>query len=77
MAAKGNKKEMVNSPNHYNAGSIELMDFIDDWKLGRYAFNIVKYTVRAPFKNGLEDLKKAQWYLNRWIKRIEEGKDTI
>ena len=36
--------------------------------------NVIKYICRWKEKNGLEDLKKAQWYLNRLIKNIEENK---
>ena len=35
---------------------------------------VIKYICRWKEKNGLEDLRKAQWYLNRLIKNIEEGK---
>jgi hypothetical protein len=63
----------VNSPAHYNQGKYELMDIADDQNLNRYAFNILKYVVRAPFKNGIEDLLKAQWYLNRYIEKVKDG----
>jgi hypothetical protein len=57
----------VNHPPHYNAGGIEVIDAIEAWQLGFHAGNVVKYVARAPHKNGLEDLRKAAWYLNRLI----------
>jgi hypothetical protein len=33
--------------------------------------NIIKYVTRHPYKGGLEDLKKARWYLNKLIEEIE------
>ncbi len=62
-------KEAVNHPQHYNAGKIEVIDAIEDWKLGFHLGNVVKYVARAEHKNdALEDLKKARWYLDRYIK---------
>ncbi len=60
------KKEMVFHPEHYNKG-IEVIDFILDQKFSYIEGNVVKYISRYKKKNGLEDLKKAQWYLNRVI----------
>lgn len=62
----------TNHPDHYNVGSIEVIDIIDDWKLGFYEGNIVKYTMRAKYKGKqLQDLEKAKWYLDRLIKEIK------
>lgn len=67
------KKEMVNHPAHYNAGNIEVIDAIDDWNLGFSLGNAVKYIARAEHKGKkLEDLKKAQWYLNHEVERLEK-----
>jgi hypothetical protein len=63
----------VNSPKHYTTGGIETIDFIKA-KLGTegtvaYCMgNVLKYSSRWQDKNGLEDLKKAQWYLNYAVK---------
>lgn len=72
-----NKKEdNVNHPSHYTFGKIEVMDYIED-KLsdveceGYFVGNIIKYVSRFRKKNGIEDLKKAQWYLNRLISNME------
>jgi predicted 2-oxoglutarate/Fe(II)-dependent dioxygenase YbiX len=67
-------REAVNHPSHYNAGKIEVIDAIDDWKLDFNAGNVVKYVARHQHKaNPLEDLKKARWYLDRLIERTENG----
>lgn len=55
------------NPNHYKQGNIEVIDFILDQKFSYIEGNVVKYISRYKKKNGLEDLKKAQWYLNRVI----------
>ena len=68
------EKEMVNHPSHYNQGSIEVIDFIEDWELDFTTANIIKYVVRSPYKNNaLEDLKKAKFYLERLINRYEKS----
>ena len=62
----------INSPAHYTQGNIEVIDFIEDKKLGFHEGNVCKYVARAKHKgNELEDLKKAAWYLNRAIENIE------
>ena len=67
------KKEMVDHPKHYNMGKYEVIDVIEDWELGFNLGNTVKYISRAGHKdNILQDLKKALWYLDREIKRIEK-----
>lgn len=64
--------DMVNHPPHYTAGGIETIDFIEAKKLGYNLGNVVKYVSRSTLKGDqLENLKKAQWYLNREIKQLE------
>ena len=53
------------NPGHYKKGNIEVIDFILDQNFNYLEGNIIKYVSRYKAKNGLEDLKKAQWYLNR------------
>lgn len=69
----------VNHPSHYTFGKIEVIDFIEDKKLGFHLGNAVKYISRAGRKNPdktVEDLRKAVWYINRQIQRLEgEGND--
>ena len=59
----------INHPIHYNTGKIEVIDFIEDQKLGFSLGNVVKYVCRAGKKNdnAIEDLEKAKWYLEREI----------
>lgn len=68
--------DMINHPQHYTSGKIEVIDFIEDKGLNFNLGNVVKYVARAGHKKSsgksmdakaLEDLKKAQWYLNREI----------
>jgi transcriptional regulator with XRE-family HTH domain len=66
------KKEMVNHPSHYNMGKYEAIDVIEDWELGFNLGNTIKYISRAGHKDSIvQDLKKAMWYLQREIDRIE------
>ena len=64
--------DMVNSPPHYNKAGIETIDAImaatDEGSEYYLQGNIIKYVWRYRYKNGVEDLEKAQWYLNRLIK---------
>lgn len=60
----------VNSPNHYNVGDIEVIDFIDSWGLNFNLGNVIKYVTRSDYKgNKIEDLQKAIYYIEREIKR--------
>lgn len=67
------QSDAVNSPNHYTQGRVEVIDIIEDAVQGADPFeavcqaNILKYTLRYRAKNGVEDLKKAQWYLAKLI----------
>jgi hypothetical protein len=65
------KFDNVNHPAHYKVGGIETIDFIDAKQLGYNLGNVIKYVSRANHKgNEIEDLKKAQWYLNREISKL-------
>ena len=67
-------KEMINHPSHYNKGKFEAIDVIEDWQLNFNLGNTVKYISRAGHKDDIiQDLKKALWYLDREIKRLEKG----
>ena len=64
----------VNNPAHYTEGGIETIDYIEAKGLGYHLGNAVKYISRAGKKGtnqGLEDLRKAQWYLARAIEKNE------
>ncbi len=73
--------DMVNSPAHYNKSGIETINIIesvtDDGFESYLQGNILKYLCRYKYKNGVEDLEKARWYLNRLIRTIGENKDDI
>lgn len=61
----------INHPSHYTSGKIEVIDFIEDQKLGFNLGNAVKYIARAGKKDSsrkVEDLQKAVWYLEHAIK---------
>lgn len=68
----------VNHPSHYNQSNIEVIDIMEalpseyNHKTLISLANVIKYIFRAPFKNGKEDLKKAQWYLQRAVNNFEE-----
>ena len=74
------KKDNIN-PSHYKSGKIECIDAIkssmtkDEFQ-GALKANILKYIWRFPKKKGIEDLYKAQWYLNRLISESEKGEAT-
>jgi len=60
-------QDNINQPPHYTQGNIECIDVIEDWKLSYAEGNVLKYLCRYKHKNGLEDLKKAKWYLDKLI----------
>lgn len=75
-------KDQVNSPDHYTHGGIETWEYILA-KLGANGFlaycsgNVIKYVSRAPYKGKeLEDLKKAQWYINRMVDLLEKQDES-
>jgi len=55
------------SPNYYKRGNIEVTDFIIDQSMSFLEGNIVKYLARYKEKSGIEDLRKARWYLEKLI----------
>ena len=64
----------INHPKHYTYGDIECVDVIEDWDLNWHLGNAVKYICRAGKKDKefeIQDLKKAVWYLERYIKKEE------
>jgi len=64
---------MVVHPQHYTKGKIECLDYIEAWDMGFEEGCVVKYITRYKFKGTpLEDLMKAQYYLNRLIVRQEK-----
>ena len=68
--------DAINHPAHYTQSKIEPIDVIVAWKLGFHLGNCIKYVARAEHKGTLvQDLKKARWYLDDYIKRLEAGED--
>lgn len=73
--------DVVNKPEHYTYGKYECIDVIKEVTKnisGVQAFclgNCLKYIWRWQHKNGIEDLKKARWYLDKVIKDFEEISD--
>lgn len=72
----------VQNPQYYTDSKIEVIDYIEDKNLGFCLGNVVKYVSRAGRKHSagmsdkekaIQDLKKAQYYLDRRIKELEEG----
>lgn len=64
-------EDVINHPSHYTRGKIEVIDFIEDQQLPYHLGNVVKYIARAGYKGDkLEDLKKARWYLDRYINEV-------
>lgn len=59
--------DLVNNPKHYTAGGIECYDFIESWDMSFPQGNVIKYVTRYKLKGGVEDLKKARWYLDKLI----------
>lgn len=68
--------DAVNHPSHYSSGKIEVIEAIEDWKLGFNLGNAVKYVARAGKKDPAktkEDLEKAIWYIRRQIELMKDA----
>ena len=71
------KADVVNHPSHYTSGKIEVIRIMEDQLTdeeyrGYIKGQVIKYVTRERHKNSLEDLKKAAWYLNRLIQKMEK-----
>lgn len=75
---KGPNSDMVNHPSHYNQGGIECIDALKAATVSKTGIeavctaNAIKYLWRYEEKNGIEDVKKARWYIDRLIRELEE-----
>lgn len=74
------KEDKINHPKHYKLGNgLETIDIVEAVTVNLQGIeavcvgNVLKYICRYSKKNGLEDLKKAQWYLNHLIEKMEKG----
>ena len=78
ITAKNDEPEhdAVSHPAHYTSGGIECIDCIKaalgENFIGFLMGNVIKYSYRYKRKNGVEDLKKARWYLDRAIKELTD-----
>ena len=74
-----NVPDMVNHPQHYTQGGIECIDALKAATVGKRGIeavcvaNVIKYLWRYEEKNGIEDVRKAKWYVERLLKELEEG----
>lgn len=73
--------DMVNHPAHYKSKTgLEVIDVIEAFTADLKGIeatdtgNVIKYICRWPHKNGLQDLEKAQWYLNHLIEHVKNSK---
>jgi len=65
------------SPDYYKKGKIEVTDFILDQSMSFLEGNIVKYLVRHKEKSGINDLRKARWYLDKLIEeQLKHGEEN-
>lgn len=69
--------ELVDHPIHYGGkeNAYEAIKVIDAWELGFHLGNVIKYISRAGKKDPktlIQDLKKAAWYLEKYIEKLEE-----
>jgi len=66
----------VDHPSHYNNGKVECIDAMEAATVNKSGIeaicvsNIIKYLWRYESKNGIEDIKKAQWYLDKLVKHL-------
>lgn len=73
-----NSPDMVNHPKHYTQGGIECIDALKAATVGKRGIeavcvaNVIKYLWRFEEKNGIEDVRKAKWYIERLLKELEE-----
>lgn len=69
------KQETVNHPQHYGGDTVyEVIKVLEDWLTpeqfdGFLIGNSIKYQARYRMKGGIEDLKKSQWYLNKYLEK--------
>ena len=75
-------KDLVNNPEHYNQGQVECIDAIKamlsiEEFIGYLRGNSMKYRWRFRYKNGVEDLKKAEWYENKLLAALKESEEEL
>ena len=70
--------DAVNKPEHYNLGKMEAIEYIKQQcgtkgYMGYLEGNVLKYMHRWKYKSGVQDLEKAQWYLQKLVEIAKEG----
>ena len=63
------------NPTHYRQGKIEVIDFILDQKMDYLTASVQKYLSRWRFKDGICDLRKARWFLDKLIEQQVENSE--
>ena len=77
-----NIPDMVNHPQHYTQGGIECIDALKAATVGKRGIeavcvaNVIKYLWRYEEKNGIEDIRKAKFYVERLLKELEESQQS-
>ena len=77
-----NSPDMVNHPKHYTQGGIECIDALKAATVGKRGIeavcvaNVIKYLWRYEEKNGIEDVRKAKFYIERLLKELEESQQS-
>lgn len=77
-----NVPDMVNHPQHYTQGGIECIDALKAATVGKRGIeavcvaNVIKYLWRYEEKNGIEDVRKAKWYIERLLMELEESQQS-
>ena len=75
-------KDNINHPSHYTQGKVECIDALESATIGKSGIeavcvaNVIKYLWRYEEKNGVEDVKKAQFYLNRLLATLENNNEN-
>ena len=79
LKESGETPDMVEHPRHYTQGGIECIDALKAATVGKRGIeavcvaNVIKYLWRYEEKNGIEDVRKAKWYIERLLKELEES----
>ena len=77
-----NKPDMVSHPQHYTQGGIECIDALKAATVGKRGIeavcvaNVIKYLWRYEEKNGIEDIRKAKFYIERLLKELDESQQS-
>ena len=77
-----NNLDMVSHPKHYTQGGIECIDALKAATVGKRGIeavcvaNVIKYLWRYEEKNGIEDIRKAKWYIERLLREFEESQQS-